>query len=176
LVESVIAAKVPRLCHNPPMNPFRIVRGWPKVADSNHSYSYPSRVQLPWTSLHYKGQSLQWPEDYRAAMCWLFALNIFGALFNLGRDYLHPRTRTLLQNLLVGPAWYAVMAAMSSIALWALWKEKRWARAWAVATSSLFLLEFAKQYFIHVRPAWDHYVSALIAGVAGVAAFCVRDR
>lgn len=34
------------------------------------------------------------------------------------------------------------MAAMSGIALWAIWKDKCWAKRWAVAASSVFFLQF----------------------------------
>ena len=118
----------------------------------------------------------EWPADYRSAMGWLFALAIPMSLENIARAVLHPHSRTLLQNLLVGPMFYSAMAAMSGIALWAIWKDKSWARRWAVAASSMFFLEFLRQFIIPVRPAWDHYLSALIVAVMGVVAFSWRDK
>lgn len=109
-------------------------------------------------------------------MGWIFALAILGALGNITRAMLHPRSHTLLQSLLLGPIFYFARAALSGIALWAIWKEKSWARWWAVAASSVYFLEFLRQFIIPVRPAWDHYVSSLIAGVVGVAAFSWRDK
>lgn len=109
-------------------------------------------------------------------MAWIFALAILTALGSIARAILHPRSHTLLQTLLLGPMFYSAMAALSGIALWAIWKEKSWARWWAVAASSIFLLDFLRQFIIPVRPAWDHYVSSLIAGIAGVAAFSWRDK
>jgi hypothetical protein len=99
-----------------------------------------------------------------------------GSLASVARAILHPRSRTLLQSLLLGPIFYSTMALLSGIALWAIWKDKSWARWWAVAASSIYLLEFLRQFIIPVRPAWDHYVSSLIAGIAGVAASSWRDK
>jgi hypothetical protein len=50
-------------------------------------------------------------------MGWIFALTILIALVNIGRAVLHPRSPTLLQNVLVGPMFYAAIAAASGIAL-----------------------------------------------------------
>jgi hypothetical protein len=63
-----------------------------------------------------------------------------------------------------------------AIALWAIWKDKSWAGWWAVAASSMYFLGFLTQFVIPVRPAWDHYLSSLIVGVAGAAAFSWRDK
>jgi hypothetical protein len=68
------------------------------------------------------------------------------------------------------------MAAMCGVALWAIWKDKSWGRWWAVAASSMYFLDFLKQFIIPVRPAWDHYLSALIVGVTGAVAFSWRDK
>jgi hypothetical protein len=109
-------------------------------------------------------------------MGWVFLLAILTGLGNVARAILHPRSRTLLQNLLLGPLFYSAMAALSGIALWAIWKDKSWARQWAIAASSIYLLVFLRQFIIPVRPAWDHYASSLIVGIAGVAAFSWRDK
>jgi uncharacterized membrane protein len=109
-------------------------------------------------------------------MAWFFALTIVTALWNIARAILHPRSHTILQSLLLGPIFYFTMAALSGIALWANWKEKSWGRWWAVAASSLYFLEFLRQFIIPVRPAWDHYVSSLVVGIVGVAAFSWRDE
>jgi hypothetical protein len=118
----------------------------------------------------------KWPAEYRTFMGWIFALAILAGLASVARAILHPRSRTLLQSLLLGPIFYSTMALLSGIALWAIWKDKSWARWWAVAASSIYLLEFLRQFIIPVRPAWDHHVSSLIAGIAGVAAFSWRDK
>jgi len=109
-------------------------------------------------------------------MGWIFALTIPTSLLNITRAILHPHARSLLQNALVGPVFFSVMAAMNGIALWAIWKDKYWARGWAVAASSVFFLDFFRQFIIPVRPAWDHYISSLIAALVGVLAFSWRNR
>jgi hypothetical protein len=148
------------------MNPFKFcVEDW-------SPYDNTPRVQwLPRQQIRMK-----WPADYRSCVCWVFALTILTSLWNIARAILHPHSRTLLQNLLVGPTFYSAVAAMSAIALWAIWKDKPWARRWAVAASSVYFLEFLRQFIIPVRPAWDHYVSSLVVAVIGVVAFSWRDR
>jgi hypothetical protein len=109
-------------------------------------------------------------------MGWIFALTILATLTNIVRAVLHPRSLTLLQNLLIGPAFYFAIGVISGIALWAIWKDKPWARGFAVAASSLHFLEFVRQFIIPVRPTWDHHLSSLIVGVVGVVAFSWRDK
>ena len=104
-------------------------------------------------------------------MGWVFALTTLTSLGNIARAILHPRSRTLLQNILVGPLFYSAMTVMAGIALWAIWKDKSWARWWAVAISALYFLEFLRQFIIPVRPAWDHNLSSLLIAICGVVAF-----
>ena len=114
--------------------------------------------------------------DYRSGIGWIFALTILASLVNIVRAILHPHSRTLLRNLLVGPMFYSAMAVMCGVALWAIWREKSWARWWAVAASSMYFLDFLKQFIIPLRPAWDHNLSSLIVGVTGAVAFLWRDK
>jgi hypothetical protein len=109
-------------------------------------------------------------------MGWVFAITILTSLANIARAILHPRSRTLLQNVLVGPMFYSAVAGMSGITLWAIWKDKSWARGSAVAASSIHVLAFLRQFVIPVRPVWDHYLSSLILAVIGVVAFSWRDK
>jgi len=76
----------------------------------------------------------------------------------------------------MGPIFYSAMAAVSAIALWAVWKNKSWARGCAVVASSIHVLAFLKQFVIPVRPAWDHYLSSLIVAAMGVVAFTWPDK
>ena len=114
--------------------------------------------------------------DYRSGIGWIFALTILASLVNIVRAILHPHSRMFLRNLLVGPMFYTAMAVMCGVALWAIWREKSWARWWAVAASSMYLLDFLKQFIIPLRPAWDHNLSSLVVGVTGVVAFLWRDK
>jgi hypothetical protein len=135
---------------------------------------YENRPRVQW--IPRQQIRMKWPADYRSGVCWVFALTILTSLWNIARAILHPHSRTLLQNLLVGPTFYSAVAAMSAIALWAIWKNKPWAKRWAVAASSVYSLEFLRQFIIPVRPAWDHYVSSLVVAVIGVVAFSWRVR
>lgn len=109
-------------------------------------------------------------------MGWVFALTILTSLANIARAILHPGSYTLLQDVLVGPMFHAALTAMSGIALWAIWKDKSWARWWAVAASSVYFLVFLRQFIIPVRPVWDHNLASLIVAVIGVVAFSWRDE
>ena len=151
-----ITASVHILCQNPDMNPFKF---------SDDAWSPPRS----W-------ESWEWPADYRSGIGWIFALTIPASLVNVARAILHPHSRTLLQNVLVGPMFQSAMAAMCGVALWAIWKDKSWARWWAVAASSMYFLDFLKQFIFPVRAAWDHYLSALIVAVIGVVAFSWRNK
>jgi hypothetical protein len=147
------------------MNPFKF------SPDDSDPYANPDRVRwFPRQQRKWK-----WPGDYRIFMDWIFALTIPASLFNIARAILHPHSRTLLQNVLVGPMFYSAMIVMGGIALWAIWKGKSWARRWAAAASSVYFLEFLRQFIIPVRPAWDHYLSSLIVAVIGVVAFSWPD-
>jgi len=148
------------------MNPFQF-----SSDDSSPVYANPARVQ--WFPRRRKWKR---PADYRSFMCYIFAFTILTALLNITRAILHPRMRTLLQNVLVGPIFYSATGAVSAIALWAIWKDKAWARGWAVGASSMHVLAFLRQFVIPVRPAWDHYLSSLIVAAIGVIAFSWRDR
>jgi hypothetical protein len=109
-------------------------------------------------------------------MDWFFVLAILTSSASITRAILHPHPRTSLQSALVGPMFYSVMIGASGIALWAIWKDKSWARGWAVAASSINILAFLRQFVIPVRPAWDHYLASLVVGIVGVVAFLWRDK
>jgi hypothetical protein len=148
------------------MNPFQF-----SSDDSSPPYANPVRVQ--WFP---RRRKWKWPADYRSFVCYVSAFAILTALLNITRAILHPRSRSLLQNVLVGPIFYSAMASVSAIALWAIWKDKAWARGWAVAASSIHVLAFLRQFVIPVRPTWDHYLSSLIVAAIGVVAFSWRDK
>lgn len=109
-------------------------------------------------------------------MGWAFAARILASFVNVALAVFHPRSRTLLQNVFLGPIFDAATATMCGIALWAIWHDRSWARRWAAGVSSIFLLEFLRQFLVPMRPASDHYLSSLIVGTIGVAAFLWRDR
>jgi hypothetical protein len=151
------------------MNPF-------KFSDDDSS-PFENQPRVQW--LPRRQRSWKWPADYRSFMGFVFAVTIPTSLWSIARAILHPRSRTLLQKVLVGPMFHSAMAALSGIALWAIWKDKSWARSWAVAASAIHIFVFLRQFVIPVRPAptWDHhYLTSLVVGVIGVVAFSRRDR
>jgi hypothetical protein len=143
------------------MNPFQF-----SADDSSPWDAHPAKMR--WFP---RQRRWKWPDDYRSFMGWVFALTTLTSLGNIAHAILHPRSRTLLQNVLVGPMFDSALTVMAGISLWAIWKEKSWARWWAVAASTLYFLEFLRQFIIPLRPAWDHNLSALLIAVCGVVAF-----
>jgi len=123
-------------------------------------------IELPWSQW-----PPEWPTDSRRLMCVTFVVSFLVSLANLLLAIYHPRSRSLLQNLLVGPIFQVHMAAISGLACWTIWKGKTWARGWATATSLLFVLIFFRQFIIAVRPTWDHHVSELLLGILGLCSF-----
>lgn len=127
-------------------------------------------IELPWQ------WPPRWPIDYRRLMCLSFVFSFLGSLANIVLAIYHPRSRSLLQNVLVGPIFDVHMAAISGLACWTIWKEKTWGRGWATAASLLFVVVFLRQFIVVVRPTWEHHVSALILGILGLASFWSRDK
>jgi hypothetical protein len=148
------------------MNPFQF-------SSDDTSLPYANSAGAQWFPTSRK---LKWPEDYRSCMGWVFALTSLASLVNIVRAILHPHSRTLLQNMLVGPIFYTATIAMAGIALWAVWKDKTWARHWAAVASAIYSVEFLRQFVIPLRPTWDHHLASLIIAVAGVLAFSWRDK
>jgi hypothetical protein len=109
-------------------------------------------------------------------MGWIFAFTILAELGNIALSTQHPRPHTLLQKVLIGPMFSVQMAAICGVALWAIWRDKSWARDWAAAASSIYLLYFLRQFIIPVRPVWDHHVSMLLVGILGVVVFSWPDK
>jgi uncharacterized membrane protein len=97
-------------------------------------------------------------------------------LANLLLAIYHPRSRSLLQNALVGPIFDVHMAVISGLAFWTIWKKKAWARGWATAASVLFIVVFFRQFIVAVRPTWDHHVIELLMGMLGLFSFWLSDN
>jgi len=148
------------------MNPFQF-------SSDDSSFWEADRPRAQWFP---RDRNWKWPADYRSGMGWVFALTILTSFVNIALAILHPRSRTLLQNVLVGPIFDSARAAMCGITLWAIWKDKSWAKRWAVAASSIYFLEFLRQFFVSVRPAWDRNLSSLIIAVIEVVAFSWPDQ
>jgi hypothetical protein len=150
------------------MNPFRF------SSDDSHFWD-ADRAGDKWFPFP-RWRNWKWPADYRSFMGWIFAVTILASFVNIALAFLHPRSLTLLQNVLIGPIFDSAAAAMCGIALWAIWQDKSWARRWAVAVSSIYFLQFIRQFVLPVRPFWDRHLSSLIVAVLGVAAFSRHDQ
>jgi len=85
-------------------------------------------------------------------------------------DYAVP----LLWRLLYPPAYSVIFAAISGVAWFSVWKEKLWARSWAIAASSMWILIFLRQFIVPLRPVWGRNVGALIIGIVGLVVFARR--
>jgi hypothetical protein len=126
---------------------------------------------------HPRGRIWKWPEDYRTYVIWLLALAGLAALVNVARGLAHPHWSAFPYVLLTGAGYYALSVAVWGIALWALWKEKSWARHWAVIASAMFLLDFFRQFILHAHSfPWDYRATSLLIGVVGVLAFSWPDK
>jgi|SRR5271157_954867 len=122
----------------------------------------------------------QWPTDIRKFMCWIFLATSLQYLTSSLRNIpytLRPYYAVpLLQRLLMAPVITIVMAVVSGIAWWTIWKRKSSAKVWAIATSFIYVLMFVRQFIIPVRPVWGRQVGALLIGMVGLVAFLRRDK
>src|ERR1700693_5036335 len=136
------------LCHNLIMNPVRVSdRIFLGPQDTNLTGQWPPQ----W----------RWPADYRRIACNIFTITPVLCLANILYIIHQHYAFSLLRNVLTGPIFSVHMAAISGMAAWTVWKNKTWARGWAIAASLLFILMFLRQFIIPMRPAWDHHVAAL---------------
>jgi hypothetical protein len=82
----------------------------------------------------------------------------------------------LLRRLLTAPAITVVMATLAGAAWWTVWKGNSSAKGWAIGTSLIYLLIFARQFIIVVPSTWDHRVGALLIGAVGLVAFLWPEK
>ena len=122
----------------------------------------------------------QLPSDFRKFMCWIFLatslqyLTITLRSIPYSTNQIH--TAPVLNRLLTAPIISIVMAAISGMAAWTIWKGNRIARVWAVAASLVYILIFFRQFIVPLRPTWDHHAGALVIGMVGLVAFLWPDK
>jgi hypothetical protein len=118
--------------------------------------------------------------DFRKFMCWIFLATclqyLTASLRSIPYAIQQHHTLPLLRSLLMAPALSVVMASISGVAWWTIWKGKSSGSGWAIATSLVYILIFVRQFLIPVRPTWDHYLGALFIGLVGLGAFLWRDK
>ena len=83
---------------------------------------------------------------------------------------------SFVRNLLAGPLFEFILAALTGIAAWTVWKARPSARGWAIVACLLYLLAFIRPFLIPMRPVPDHNLIALVVGLVGLAAFAWPDR
>jgi|SRR5208283_4261316 len=122
----------------------------------------------------------RWPTDFRKFMGWIFlatclqylTISLRNIPFTNQPYYVVP----LLQRMLTAPVISIVMAVLSVIAWWTIWKGKSSAKVWAIATSIIYILLFVRQFIIPLRPVRGHQAGALVLGIIGLVAFLWRDK
>jgi hypothetical protein len=82
----------------------------------------------------------------------------------------------LLHILLLAPTLSVLMALISGMASWTIWKGKPSAKGWAIAASLIYVLIFLRQFIIPLRPTWDDRLGALFIGAVGLVAFLWPDK
>jgi len=122
----------------------------------------------------------QWPTDFRKFMCWIFLATslqyITISLKSIPSAVHQQSSLALLHILLMAPTLSVLMALISGMASWTIWKGKPSAKGWAIAASLIYVLIFLRQFIIPLRPTWDHRLGALFTGVVGLVAFMWPDR
>jgi len=122
----------------------------------------------------------QWPSDFRKFMGWIFlatslqyfTITVRSFPYSIHKQYAVP----LLRILLTAPSISIVMATISGLAWWSIWKGKPSAKGWGIAASLMYLLIFFRRFIIPLVATWDHRASALFIGTAGLVAFLWRDK
>jgi len=122
----------------------------------------------------------EWPTDFRRFMCWIFLATSLQYLTISLRSIpysLHQYSAVpLLRILLTAPIISVVMATLSGVAWWTIWKGKASAKGWAIATSLVYILIFLRHFIIPIGPVWGRQAGALILGIIGLVAFLWRDK
>jgi hypothetical protein len=118
----------------------------------------------------------RWPIDFRKFMFWVFGVSSLGCvaivLYTIPQSHKIP----LMRSLLTGPIFLVHMAAITGLAAWTIWNGKSWARGWAIAASSMYILSFLQQFIIPVQPTWDHHLLGLFIGLLGLVSFLWGDK
>lgn len=121
-----------------------------------------------------------WPTDIRKLMCWIFlgtSLQYINISLKSIPSAVHQQSSLpFLHILLLAPTLSVLMALVSGMSSWTIWKGKASAKGWAIAASLIYVLIFVRQFIIPLRPNWDHYLVELFTGIVGLAAFLWPDK
>lgn len=136
--------------------------------------SSPGELGAEWRR-HPWDQWLKDLKDLKKFMAWIFLATSLLYLTRFLRGI--PNTiyqyygRSILGDLLLAPAFSVAVAVICGIAWWKVWKEKSWARGWAIAASLMHILIFLRQFIIPLQPVPGRHVGELIVGAVGLVTF-----
>jgi hypothetical protein len=116
----------------------------------------------------------------RKVLGWIFAITsliYLADLYRIIRYAIHQKyPPSVLQNLLIAASFSVVVAAISGVAWWTIWKRTSSARGWAIAASIAHILIFLRQFLFPSRAVWGHHAGALVIGIVGLIAFLGPEK
>src|SRR6185437_14921546 len=116
-------------------------------------------------------------QDIRKVLCWSFAFTCILHIFVSVRDILYVvhqhYTFSFLRNLAFAASFSVIVATISGVAWWTVWKARSSARGWAITASIASVLIFLRATIFHSEIAWGH-LGALVIGIIGMVAFSWR--
>ncbi len=119
-------------------------------------------------------------QGMRQALCWFFAVTSFVYLrmFLLSILYTihHHYTFLTLCHLFITVSFWAVVATISGVAWWTIWKGRPSARGWGIAASLTEILIFLRPIIFSLRFIWWYHVGVLYVGIVGLVTFLRRDE
>jgi len=119
-------------------------------------------------------------QNIRKALCWIFAITSLEYLLISLRSILYathrPYAFPLFRSLLIAVSFPVVVATVSGVAWWIIWKGKPSARGWGIAASLMNILIFLQPIIFSSRSPWYYHVGALLIGIGGVVAFSRRSE
>jgi hypothetical protein len=111
----------------------------------------------------------------RRFMGWVFAAESVRYLEVTLRSISDTIHRHSIFPLLSAAAFSLVVACLSGLAWWTIWKRKSSAKGFAIAASLMQILIFVRQFIFPFRPAGDYHATALLVGTVGLLAFLRQD-
>lgn len=113
-------------------------------------------------------------QDIRRVLCWSFAFTCLLHIFVSARDALYASQQhdelSFLGGLMFAALFSILVATVSGVAWWTMWKSKSSARGWAIIATLASVLIFLRAVVFHLHIAW-HHLGALVIGIIGLVAF-----
>jgi hypothetical protein len=118
--------------------------------------------------------------DFRKFMGWIYCVTSLQYLTISVRSVPYAirghYSLSFVSRMLTAPVISTVMAVVSGVACWTIWKGKSSARGWAIASSLVLILICIRQFIIPLRLGWDHGLVSLLTGVVGLIAFLRPEK